>query len=162
MTTKTTAAANKPIRLLARHSHEVEQFGPIPSLDENETHKIRLAMRLAGESPGNDAAVLAYANGPAPILAKLLKPIVELAAAEPTPKFNTDGSAKVGKYKIRPLIGRDLFRFGEMSQLQVAMTMTNLTEEQVLELPYEVYSAIGTAIAFLNAACLREAGWLRN
>ena len=149
-----------PMRLLGKHVRQMDILGAIEGVEDpdDEVRTCRLAMLLHGEDPANDVRVSALLDLPLTDYLDYVDDVLTQLQAGAAPVRQASGMYHVplasGKMAVlRPLKGRNRRLMGRLDEptadWTIILTLSNLTETQLQEVPIGDYQAVLTAVDFL-------------
>ena len=132
------------------------KLDPIPGRNASSVQIARLIAQQKGESPANDAAVVALLDMPVKKFRAEGKVIFDLLKELTVIEYTDEGGATVGDYTVRPMIGEDLMMLADTSVPVLVQRLTGLTAAQVEELDPRDYLSLAAAVDFLGQDALKD------
>ena len=138
-------------------------YEPIEGEDPENVLRVRLAMKLRGESVVSDTRAKEILGWPYEDYAIYVYPVLETMQEHHEPEERAEGGYSLRTWddamtvNVRPIYGRDYWIMEQnVKPLRLAVTLTGLSEETLQALPLGDWQGVMTACDFLVRAT-----WLR-
>lgn len=145
--------AEETKQLTGADSIRVNALTVVDGEDASDVEMVRLAMLIHGERPQNDQRITEILDMPVKDYLAYIKEARDQSNESPKPVYHDDGSATVGEYEIRPMVGRDL-RLLATDATKCMAAMTGLSNQKIRKLPIGIYSQLLSSVAFLAEKAL--------